>query len=70
MLYYPNIINVEFDNIDYHDAPDFCDAYIVSASIIDRTNPTTDIRELTDEELEELNEDREFIYEKLIDYIY
>ena len=55
--------NIEFDGIDYNDYPDFCDAHIVSA---DNENGDP----LTEEEIEELNEDQEFIYDSLINYLF
>jgi hypothetical protein len=56
------ISNVKFDGIDYEDAPDFCDAYIVSAEY--------DGEEMTDEQIDLLNEDIDYVYEKLMDFIY
>ena len=56
------INNIEFDGIDHKDRPDYCDAYILSADY--------DGREMTEQELEELNDDRDFFYEKLLDYLY
>jgi hypothetical protein len=56
------ISNVKFDGIDYEDAPDFCDAYILSAEY--------DGEEMTDEQIYFLNEDMYYIYQKLIDSIY
>jgi hypothetical protein len=57
------IVDISIEGIDHRDAPDYCDAYIASASWDDGT-------ELTEEELQELNEDRSFVYEKVIDWIY
>jgi len=54
-LDYNKISNVFVGGIDMEDFPDFCDAYIESA---DYGN-----REMTEEELEILNEDGEFISE-------
>lgn len=54
--------NIEFDDIDYKDSPDFCDAYIVSA---DHKGI-----EMEEDELGKLNEDRDFIHDKLIEYLY
>lgn len=56
------IHSIQFDGIDYSDAPEFCDAYIMTAKIDDR--------ELTEIELDELNDDRDFVYEALQDYLY
>ena len=52
-LDYSKISNVQVGGVDMQDFPDFCDAYIESADYGDR--------EMTDEELDILNEDGEFI---------
>ena len=54
-LDYSKITNVFVGGIDIEDFPDFCDAYIESADY--------DNREMTDEELDILNEDGSFISE-------
>jgi hypothetical protein len=59
---YTEISNIEFGGIDHADHPDYCDAYIVSASY----NGVA----LTEEQIEELNEDKNFVYEKLMSYSY
>jgi hypothetical protein len=56
------IDNIEFDQVDYSDYPDFCDAYILSADM----NGIA----MTEEELDELNENRDFVHEKLFKYLY
>ena len=56
------IDNIKFDGIDYRDYPDFTDAYIDSADY--------DGIPMTDDQLDEINEDRDFVYEKLMDHIY
>ena len=56
------INNIEFDGIDHNDYPDYCDAFIESADY--------DGKEMTEQELNELNNDRVFVWEKLIDYLY
>ena len=61
-LDYSKITNIEFDGIDHKDHPDYCDAYIVSADY--------DGEEMTNEQIEILNEDRDFVYDKLMDYLY
>ncbi|MFA5152834.1 MAG: hypothetical protein WC554_09765 [Clostridia bacterium] len=61
-LDYSEISNIEFENIDYNDSPDFCDVFISSA---DYKN-----REMTEDELEKLNEDSDFIHENLMKYLY
>ena len=57
---YNKITDIEFEGIDHSDAPDYCDAYIVSADY--------NGREMTELEIESL--DCCFVYEKLMDYIY
>ena len=52
-LDYSKISNVQVGGVDMQDYPDLCDAYIESADYGDR--------EMTDEELDILNEDGEFI---------
>lgn len=57
-LDYSQITDIEMDGIDTKDYPDFCDAYICSA--------TYKGREMTEEELDQLNDDRDFVYEQTI----
>lgn len=52
---YTKLENLEVEGIDTRDYPDFCDAYIGYAEI--------DGREATKDELEELNDNRDFVYE-------
>lgn len=54
--------NVEFDGVDFKDYPDFCDAFISSADY--KGVP------MTDEQLEEINDDTEFVYECLQNQLY
>lgn len=61
-LDYSKITNIEFDGIDHKDYPDYCDAYILSADY--------DGEEMTDEQIEMLNEDRDFVYDALMNYLY
>jgi hypothetical protein len=61
-LDYSKIDMIEFDGIDHDDYPDYCDAYIVYAEY--------DGREMTDEELELINDDASFVYESLMSYLY
>jgi hypothetical protein len=56
------IRNIKFEDIDYNDSPDFCDAFISYAEYNNR--------ELREEELDELNDNRDFVYEKLMNYLY
>lgn len=61
-LNYSLISNIVFDGIDMGDYPDFCDAYILSADYGDR--------EMTDEELEILNEDSDFVHQSVFEHIF
>ncbi len=56
------ITNIQFDGIDHKDAPDYCDAYIISA--------VYDGEQMTEAQLDEINEDREFVHERLIHHLY
>ena len=56
------IENLEVEGIDPSDYPDFCDAYISYADI--------DGREATEKELDELNDDSSFVYEKVIERVF
>ena len=51
---YSKIDMVEVDGIDYGDYPDFCDAFISYAEY--------DGVEMTDKQLDELNDDYDFVY--------
>jgi hypothetical protein len=62
ILNYSLIDNVDIDGVDFADYPDFSDAYIVSADY--------DGREMTDDEIELLNSDSEFVLEKVFEKIY
>ena len=61
-LDYSKITNVEIDGIDYSDYPDFCDAYIVDAMY--------DGEQMTDEQIEIINEDSQFVYDQVIKHIF
>ena len=52
------VTDVEIEDVMLSDFPDFCDAYIASA--------TYDGRDMTEEELEELNDDTDFVYKAVI----
>ena len=52
---YKKIDNIEIDGINTKDYPDFCDAYISSADY--------DGVPMTDEQLDEINEDGDFQHE-------
>ena len=53
--------DIEIDGINPRDYPDFCDAFILEA--------TYKGREMTDEELEALNEDSDFVYDKVMELL-
>ncbi len=57
------IQNVEVEDVFTWDYPDFCDAYVSYAEHLDGTP-------YTDAELEELNEDRDFVYAAVESWIY
>lgn len=61
-LDYWKIEDVEINGIDYRDSPDFVDAFIASA--------TYDGREMTDDELDALNEDSSYVHEKVYEHLY
>ena len=52
---YKLIDNIVIDGIDNNDYPDFSDAFIISADYNGKT--------MTDEQLDEINEDRDFVYQ-------
>jgi len=56
------IDNIEFDGVDMSDSPDFVDAFILSADM--------NGIEMNEEELDELNENKGFVYQKLIDKLF
>lgn len=59
-----SITDVEVDDIDTRDAPDFCDAFIASA----RWEDTGEL--LTDSELEDLNDDGDLVYDAVLKVLY
>jgi len=59
---YKKINNIEVDGIDTKDYPDFCDAFISSADY--------DGKEMTEEQLDELNEDSDFVYECVQNHLF
>lgn len=61
-LDYNKISNISFEDIDYKDYPDFCDAFISSANY--------DGQPMTEEQIDEINEDKDFVHEQLFDYLY
>ena len=59
-----DIENIEIEGIDILDYPKFCDAYIADASWKE-----TGLA-LNESELEELNEDYEFVHQKVFEKIF
>lgn len=59
---YKLIDNIEVDGIDTKDYPDFCDAFIASAKYNGKP--------MTDEQLDELNEDGGFVYECVENHLF
>lgn len=59
---YDLITNIEVDGIDTNDYPDFCDAYIVSADY--------DGEAMSDEQIDILNEDSNFIHDCVYDQLF
>jgi hypothetical protein len=62
MLDYKKISDVVVTDIDFEDYPDFCDAYVISAMY--KGKPMTDL------ELDELNQDGEFVNEAVFKQLY
>jgi len=60
------VSDFEVDGINTSDYPDFCDAYIESASVLENN----EWREATDAELDELNNDSDLVYEQVESYLY
>jgi len=56
------IDNIEVEGIDFKDYPDFVDAFISSADY--------DGVEMTDEQLDELNENSEFVHDCVFNQLY
>jgi len=59
---YKLISNIEIENIDFNDYPDFVDAFIASADY--------DGHPMDDDMLEELNQDGQFVYDAVINQLY
>lgn len=54
--------NITFEDIDFNDYPKFCDVYIGSADYSGIP--------MTEDELNELNEDSQFVNESLFDFLH
>lgn len=60
------VADISVDGINPRDYPDFCDAYIDDASILENG----EWREATEDELEQLNEDSDLIYQAVENHLY
>lgn len=60
-LDYSKIDNISIEGLDYFDYPDFSDCVISSADY--------DGEPMTEEMLDEINKDGNFVYEKVINFI-
>lgn len=58
---YSKIDNIVFGDVRYNDYPDLCDAYIESADY--------DGNPMSEEMLDEIDEDSQFVYESLLNYL-
>lgn len=58
-------IDFELDGVDTMDYPDFCDAFICDASVIENKQ----VRPATQKELDELNNDSELVYNLVINHV-
>lgn len=59
---YSKISNIQFDGIDHKDAPDYCDSFILSADYEDIP--------MTEDQLDEINEDGCFVHDQLYTFLY
>jgi len=63
MIKLEEVEDMQFSDVDNSDYPDYSDAFVESA--------TYKGREMTEEELNEINDDyRDFVYQKLMDWIF
>lgn len=60
------VTDIEVDGINYRDVHDWCDAFICSAFV----KENGEWRKATDDELDQLNEDSDLVYEVVESYIY
>jgi hypothetical protein len=56
-----DLTSVEIEGIDTKDHPDYCDAFVANAVWFDR--------ELTDDELEVVNNDSDFVYKHTMEHV-
>ena len=63
MIKLEEVEEMQFSDVDNSDYPDYSDAFVESA--------TYKGREMTEEELNEMNDDyRDFVYQKLMDWVF
>ena len=63
MIKLEEVEDMQFSDVDNSDYPDYSDAFVESA--------TYKGREMTEEELNELNDDySDFVYQKLMDWVF
>lgn len=60
-------VDLELDGVDTNDHPDYVDSFISSATAVLEDGNT---RDATEDELNELTDDRDLVYNLLIDYLY
>lgn len=58
------LADIELEEINRWDAPDYCDAFISNARWADTG------AELTDDELDKVNEDRDLVHDAVYNYIF
>jgi len=59
---YKHIDDIEVEGINSRDYPDFCDAFIVSA--------TYKGKPMSETQLDRLNENKDFVYEQVVNKLY
>ena len=59
--YTAQVNDIQIDDIDHRDYPDYCDAYIMTAKVEGRM--------ATDEELDQMNDDGQFRYDTVMEYV-
>jgi len=62
LIDFTKIDNVEFDGIDHADYPDYCDAHITYAELHGLP--------LSEKELDYINDDRDLVYDKLMQKLF
>jgi hypothetical protein len=60
------VADIEVDGINTADYPDFCDAFISSASV----ECESGWRDATEEELDELSSNSDLVYEQVLEFLF